>query len=136
MIKHIAYSLAKAFPEINVYRENIKKPELPFFDIRRIKSEIYKKIGNCYELYEKYEIKYFHSKDIGETSRELLSGVALKMSEVLEIMEFNSEKLRGYDMNYRIEDGVLQFFLNAKKRLKKDEAYPLIKNLKNNIERK
>lgn len=136
MIKHIAYSLATAFPDATVYRENVNKAELPFFDIKLIESRLLGEIST-YILYEKYEIRYFPKLENDELScRKVLQDTALQMTEVLEIMKYDDEKIRASEMKYRIEDNVLQFFLVCRKRIARDEKHPLVENLETKIERK
>lgn len=137
MKKHIEYSLKNAFTEANVYTENVENPIAPFFEIRCLESAVAKKIGGLYEFEEKYEIKYFHKKTEETVScNEEVTEIALKMTEILEIMEFKGIKIRGIQMKYRIEDNVLQFFLNCKKRMKKEENFSYIENLSEKIERR
>lgn len=131
MIKNICYTLGENFPSFKVYREMTCDTEEPFFYVRKIEGRRKCKIGAVYLQKESFEIKCFLKPC--ETLLEDLEKVANRLYEVLEIMEYDGKKARGYDMKHRLNDGVLLFYLKINHNLIKQENENYFENLSQNI---
>lgn len=109
----ISSTLADAFPDAEIYKENEGSMDTPAFTILQINNSQLKKVGNRYK--REYNFQIVHVPDFNITTDYVrLSEVAEKLYEALEYMEYEGEKLRGLDMKFRIEDNTLSFFITIK----------------------
>lgn len=114
----ISAAIGNAFPEAIIHKEQVSQIERPAFYIGEIKVSQDKSIGNRYYRYHSMVVRYFPIED-NLTDYEDLSTIADKLYACLEYLDYEGHKGRSYNMNYRIEDNVLQFFLTVKLALKR-----------------
>lgn len=134
MIETICCTLGETFPGIKIYKEQVKQIKRPAFFVRELESVHTRHVGNLYTRSCNFAIRYFTKEDTLSDYAELRE-IADKLYSALEWMEFNGQILRGYEMKYRIEDNVLQFFVTCRERVRKLVNDPLMKELETNIEK-
>lgn len=124
----ISSAIGAAFPDAVIYKEQASQIERPAFYIGGIKVSQDKSIGNRYYRYHSLAVRYFPVED-NLTDYEDLSVIADKLYACLEYLEYDGWRGRGYGMNHRIEDNVLQFYLTVQLALKRPTNDPKMENL-------
>lgn len=114
----ISSAIGVAFPDAVIYKEQASQIERPAFYIGEIKVSQDKSIGNRYYRYHSVVVRYFPLED-NLTDYEELSAVADKLYASLEYLEYDGWRGRGIQMNHRIEDNVLQFFVTVQLALRR-----------------
>lgn len=129
MIKSmISSAIGAAFPDAIIYKEQASQIERPAFYIGEIKVSQDKSIGNRYYRYHSLVVRYFPVED-NLTDYEDLSDVADKLYSSLEYLAYDGWRGRGIQMNHRIEDNVLQFYLTVQLALKRPTNDPKMENI-------
>ena len=129
MIKSmISSAIGAAFPDAIIYKEQASQIERPAFYIGEIKVSQDKSIGNRYYRYHSLVVRYFPVED-NLTDYEDLSDVADKLYSSLEYLAYDGWRGRGIQMNHRIEDNVLQFYLTVQLALKRPTNDPKMEQL-------
>lgn len=129
MIRSMIYqAIREAFPDAVIYKEQVSQIERPAFYIGEIKVSQDKSIGNRYYRYHSMVVRYFPIED-NLTDYEDLSTIADKLYACLEYLDYEGWRGRSYNMNYRIEDNVLQFFLTVRLALKRPEHNPKMERI-------
>lgn len=131
----ISNVLKEHFKNDKIYIE--RKEALDFkkasFLIHKISDKFTKKLGNLYQNQIMYQIIYIEKEDGSfKTDYEKFSKIASTLYEKLEHIEVKNIKLRSYDMNYRIEDNTMQFFVTFKIRYYREKEKIYMKELKLN----
>lgn len=116
----MAYTLGQAFPEKAIYKEQSSQIDRPAFYIGEIKAEQNSRIGNHYRRTHQMVVRYFPQED-NLSDYEDLGAIADKLYYHLEFLKFDGVQARAIQMNHRIEDNVLQFFLTVHLSLKRPE---------------
>ena len=124
----ISSAIGAAFPDAIIYKEQASQIERPAFYIGEIKTTQDKSIGNRYYRQHQMVVRYFPPED-GLTDYEDLSDIADKLYACLEYLEYDGWRGRGIQMNHRIEDNVLQFYLTVQLALKRPTNDPKMENL-------
>lgn len=114
----ISSAIGAAFPDAVIYKEQASQIERPAFYIGEIKVSQDKSIGNRYYRYHSVVVRYFPLED-NLTDYEELSDIADKLYACLEYLAYNGWRGRGIQMNHRIEDNVLQFYLTVQLALRR-----------------
>ena len=124
----ISSAIGAAFPDAIIYKEQASQIERPAFYIGEIKVSQDKSIGNRYYRYHSLVVRYFPVED-NLTDYEDLSDVADKLYSSLEYLAYDGWRGRGIQMNHRIEDNVLQFYLTVQLALKRPTNDPKMENI-------
>ncbi|GFN35818.1 phage tail terminator family protein [Tepidimicrobium xylanilyticum] len=116
--------------DTKIYSESIEQGfQEPCFYIKEVNSSQNRELGNRYKREHLYDIHYFPNPN-SSTKNTDMRAMAEVLYEQLEYIEVAGRPLRGYDMNYRIVDGVLHFFVKYSMFVKKEaEPIPFMENL-------
>lgn len=129
--KMISNVLKQNFKDVKIYNERAENIVLPGFVINVIQNSFDKKVGNLYQNEVNYQIVYIEKEDKQYTTDyETYQNIAFKLYDILEMLEVKGQKLKGYDMNYRVQDNTLMFFVTFKVRYYRDNKQELMKELK------
>ena len=113
IINVLDYTIKSAFPDVNVYKENvIQGTELPYFFIEEIESKYNHAIGRKYKKKVTLLIKYFSNSETN--AKNEMYSVSEKLAEILELMQYESIILKGINANSKIIDNVLNFFIDVR----------------------
>lgn len=117
----LARRLAALFPGITIYKEKVEQGlKYPSFFILQLNVTQEGDLRPYKWLNFQMNIRYRPTKDYN-SKRSELDQLGLDMLDGLEEVEVEGKPLRGRDMNYEIIDGVLQFFINFRMRVKKEQ---------------
>ena len=121
----------------NVLKQNFKDVSIyNAFVINMIQNSFDKKVGNLYQNEVHYQIVYIEKEDRNYTTDyETYQKIAFKLYDILELIEVKGKKLKGYDMNYRVQDNTLMFFVSFKVRYYRDNKQELMKKLDFNMKK-
>ena len=126
--------LKQNFKDVSIYNERAENMKSPAFVINMIQNSFDKKVGNLYQNEVYYQIVYIEKEDRNYTTDyETYQNIAFKLYDILEIIEVKGKKLKGYDMNYRVQDNTLMFFVSFKVRYYRDNKQELMKELDFNM---
>lgn len=130
----LARRLAALFPGITIYKEKVEQGlKYPSFFILQLNVTQEGDLRPYKWLNFQMNIRYRPTKDYN-SKRSELDQLGLDMIDGLEEVEVEGKPLRGRDMNYEIIDGVLQFFINFRMRVKKEqEAGQKMLELENSV---
>lgn len=130
----LARRLASLFPGITIYKEKVEQGlKYPSFFILQLNVTQEGDLRPYRWLNFQMNIRYRPTKDYN-SKRSELDQLGLDMLDGLEEVEVEGKPLRGRDMNYEIIDGVLQFFINFRMRVKKEqEAGQKMLELENSV---
>lgn len=93
------------------HMEQIKQGlEGPCFFIQCINPSFKRYPGNRYFQQSQFAVQYFPESEYGANAE--CYAVAGRMCLCLEMIQAGGGSIRGTKMNYRVEDGVLSFFVN------------------------
>ncbi|MEG1497570.1 MAG: hypothetical protein RR385_09390 [Clostridiales bacterium] len=124
----ISNSLGTAFPNAEIWIEQIDAGFMrPAFFVQRITGVFKQIIGNRYTEENSYMIAYFSDKPNQDINTDIMA-VANTMCSVLKTISYGGEMLHGKDINYRTEDGVLQFFVSYKRNLAEPKNKEILMN--------
>ncbi len=113
IINILEYTIKSAFPDVNVYKENvIQGTELPFFFIEEIESKYSHAIGRKYKKQVSLLIKYFSKSELN--AKNEMYSVSEKLTDILELMQYESIVLKGLNSNSKITDNVLNFSIDVR----------------------
>lgn len=124
----ISSAIGAAFPDAIIYKEQASQIERPAFYIGEIKVSHNKSIGNRYYREHQMVVRYFPVES-NLTDYEDLSVIADKLYASLEYLAYDGWRGRGIQMNHRIEDNVLQFYLTVQLALKRPTNDPKMEHL-------
>ena len=128
--------LKQNFKDVSIYNERAENMKSPAFVINMIQNSFDKKVGNLYQNEVYYQIVYIEKEDRNYTTDyETYQNIAFKLYDILEIIEVKGKKLKGYDMNYRVQDNTLMFFVMFKVRYYRDNKQELMKKLDFNMKK-
>ena len=128
--------LKQNFKDVSIYNERAENMKSPAFIINMIQNSFDKKVGNLYQNEVYYQIVYIEKEDRNYTTDyETYQNIAFKLYDILEIIEVKGKKLKGYDMNYRVQDNTLMFFVMFKVRYYRDNKQELMKKLDFNMKK-
>lgn len=123
--------LKQNFKDASIYNERAEYMKSPAFVINMIQNSFDKKVGNLYQNEVNYQIVYIEKEDKQYTTDyETYQDIAFKLYDILELIEIKGKKLKGYDMNYRVQDNTLIFFVMFKVRYYRDNKQDLMQKLK------
>jgi hypothetical protein len=123
--------LKQNFKDVSIYNERAENIKSPAFVINMIQNSFDKKVGNLYQNEVNYQIVYIEKEDKNYTTDyETYQNIAFKLYDILEFIEVKDKKLKGYDMNYRVQDNTLMFFISFKVRYYRDNKQELMQKLK------
>ena len=129
--KMISNVLKQNFKDVKIYNERAENIVLPGFVINVIQNSFDKKVGNLYQNEVNYQIVYIEKEDKQYTTDyETYQDIAFKLYDILELIEIKGKKLKGYNMNYRVQDNTLMFFVMFKVRYYRDNKQDLMQKLK------
>ncbi|HCT64272.1 MAG TPA: hypothetical protein DIC60_03215 [Lachnospiraceae bacterium] len=109
----IAQKIRTVFSETNysLYTENIEQGfKEPCFFVSLISHTQKQRLGNRYRETYSFDISYYPSAD-GNTNEECLE-VAEGLYEILEYITADSDLLRGTNINSKITEGILHFYVD------------------------
>lgn len=128
--------LKQNFKDASIYNERAEYMKSPAFVINMIQNSFDKKVGNLYQNEVHYQIVYIEKEDRNYTTDyETYQKIAFKLYDILELIEVKGKKLKGYDMNYRVRDNTLMFFVSFKVRYYRDNKQELMKKLDFNMKK-
>jgi len=128
--------LKQNFKDVSIYNERAENMKSPAFVINMIQNSFDKKVGNLYQNEVNYQIVYIEKEDRNYTTDyETYQKIAFKLYDILELIEVKGKKLKGYDMNYRVQDNTLMFFVSFKVRYYRDNKQELMKKLDFNMKK-
>lgn len=124
----VAVKLHVSYPELKIYKEKIEQGlKFPHFFILQINTSKIKELRESGWIYYQINVRYRPQQDFNSKYSEL-EQIGVDLFDTLEYIDVSGWPLRGADMNYQIVDGVLQFFVNYRMRIKKEQE--LVKMLK------
>lgn len=130
----VARRLTALFEGVTVYKEKVNQHiKYPHFFILQINTSRDKDLSPYNWLNFQLNIRYRPNKDFNSNYSEL-DQIGLDMIDGLETIEVEGTPLRPTDINYQIVDGVLQFFINFRMRVKKEQDKETMKKLFNSAE--
>lgn len=105
----INQSLDDAFPNVNIYGEEIKQGfKEPCFFVKVLDSDMSKELGRRYKENLDFDVHYFSDKeDINSDCFYIVD----RLCEVLESIEVNGLRFGANKMKHEVIDGVLHFTL-------------------------
>ena len=104
----IAIEIEELFDEPTIYFEHLPQGfNAPCFWVRMLDANFELRLGTRHELNLSFEVMYYPSSD----DMEELNDVAIKLLWGLEYIYYETILRRGHNISYRIEDGVLHFFI-------------------------
>lgn len=115
MINEIIYAISRALNEEfgeshEIYMEEISQDlKEPCFLINTLEPSIKRYPGERYRRRNYFCIQYFPET---EAKYAECNSTAERMAGTLEMIAMEEGTIRGTDMHYRTEDGVLNFFVN------------------------
>lgn len=117
----LARRLGALFPGITVYKEKVEQGlKYPSFFILQLAVNKEDDLRPFQWLNFQMNIRYRPTRDYN-SKRSELDQLGLDMMDGLETVEVDGKPLRGRDVNYQIIDGVLQFFINFRMRVKREQ---------------
>ncbi len=103
----IGYALGTAFENHTIYTEQVPQNlAKPCFFVLPLEVSHEQQLGNRYRREYPMVVHYFGDD---------IQAVADKLTVVLEVMEYNGDRICGYKMSYHVEDGVLMFDLTVRR---------------------
>lgn len=125
VISIISKAVSTAFPEATVYKETIKQDfSTPAFYVAEINHTHTPLIGRASRQRYSMSVKYYHDETNMDEVKKELHGVAAQLPDVLEIMSYNNNTIKSYNMESRIEDDILHFMFDVKvKMIKPKDTY-------------
>ena len=134
--KLLSNILKQNFKDVSIYNERAENMKSPAFVINMIQNSFDKKVGNLYQNEVHYQIVYIEKEDRNYTTDyETYQKIAFKLYDIFELIEVKGKKLKGYDMNYRVQDNTLMFFVSFKVRYYRDNKQELMKKLDFNMKK-
>lgn len=113
IILGIAEKIRTLYPEsgYKLYTESIEQGfKEPCFFVQLITQTQTKRLGNRYVETYSFDVQYFPNEN-GEGNKECLI-VSEELYELLEYITVNEDHLRGTNLNSRVQDRVLHFFVD------------------------
>lgn len=130
----IVVKLRELFPNITVYKEKIEQGiRYPHFFILPLNTTYEKELGLRGWVYYQVNIRYRPTKDFNSKYSDL-EQAGTDLMWALDTITVEGYPLHGRDMNYQIVDGVLQFFINFRMRIKQEQEIEKMLVLKNSAE--
>lgn len=113
-----------------IYSEEIPQNfKEPCFFITEIRTSQTRELGNRYKRGHLYDIHYFPSPNSNSKNQEMRD-IAELMYEYMEFIEIHNRLAMGHDLNHKIVDGVLHFFVTYPLALYKEvPEIPTMENL-------
>ena len=131
IIKAISKTLNQVFEddfEIYFSKDVQQGLKEPCFFIALVGSSRIGRIGVRYQMFNSFVVQYFPKLQRGNIE---MIGVAEQLLDALEYVQLSDGDLvQGTAMNYSIQDGVLQFFVDFNMFLKKEVALDEMETLK------
>ena len=131
IVKAISKTLNQVFgDDFEIYfskdvQQGLKEP---CFFIAIVGSSRIRRIGVRYQMFNSFVVQYFPRVKRGNIE---MIGVAEQLLDALEFIQLSDGDLvQGTAMNYSIQDGVLQFFVDFNMFLKKEVALDEMETLK------
>ena len=130
----IVVKLRELFPDITVYKEKIEQGiRYPHFFILPLNTTYEKELGLRGWVYYQVNIRYRPTQDFNSKYSDL-EQFGTDLMWALDTITVAGYPLRGRDMNYQIVDGVLQFFINFRMRIKQEQEIEKMLVLTNSAE--
>lgn len=130
----VAVRLKEIFPTITVYKEKIEQGvKYPHFFILQLNTTKEKELGQRGWIYYQLNIRYRPNQDFNSKYGEL-EQYGTDLMWALDTINVAGYPLQGRDMNYQIVDGVLQFFINFRMRIKQEQEITKMLTLNNSAE--
>lgn len=113
-----------------IYTEKIEQSfQEPCFFIKELRASQNKELGNRYKRGHFYDIHYFPNPDNNKKNEEMRE-IAEILYGHMEYIEVAGRPLMGLDMNHRVVDGVLHFFVKYPFHVYKEmDPIPTMENL-------
>lgn len=131
IIKAISKTLNQVFGdafEIYFSKDVQQGLKEPCFFIALVGSSRIRRIGVRYQMFNSFVVQYFPKLQRGNIE---MIGVGEQLLDALEYVQLSDGDLvQGTAMNYSIQDGVLQFFVDFNMFLKKEVALDEMETLK------
>ena len=131
----IVVKLKEKFPAITVYKEKIEQGlQFPHFFVLPLNTSRVKELRDKGWIYYQVNVRYRPTQDFN-SKYGILEQMGIDLLDALELITVAGYPLRGYGMNYEIVDGVLQFFINFRMRVNKEqEIIAKMETLENSAE--
>lgn len=113
-----------------VYSEEIPQNfKEPCFFIRELRTSQNRELGNRYKRNHSYDIHYFPIPN-SDSKNEEMRDMAEILYDQLEYIEVNKKLIMGQDMDHKIVDGVLHFYIKYPIFVYKEtDSIPTMENL-------
>lgn len=107
----ISRRLEEAFPGVKLYGDQAVEQGLtpPAFFLRVLSPSRIPELGGRYRALNPFDIQYFPAAP--GSNAELLE-VAEQLMDILETVELEGDLVRGTGRSYRLEEGILHFFVS------------------------
>lgn len=105
----------------------------PYFYITVVNPSQEPKLGNQYLRIQPFEIQYFSKSE--NYTKECIE-IAEKLFEILEYIQMDGRLIQGSGMNFKLEDGILYFYVNYNMIIVKDNKEDVLMsdlNAKSNL---
>lgn len=124
----ISLALRAAFPESQIYTESVKQGlSPPAFILQLANAGREAQPAGRWQCQSSFDIVYFPKPSLGE--RAECYDAAARLFDVLEVIALPGEpprKLRGSNMSFHVEDGLLHFFVSYSHSLRRgNENIPM-----------
>jgi len=107
LLKEITLAIGREFPAVKIYTENLEPgAECPYFYIFCVSTRYEPKQKNRYQRNAAFEIQYLPQSGSTENWR-----IAERLEVLLERISFDGALLQGSNINCKMENGVLHFYI-------------------------
>ena len=130
----VASKLKNTFLDVTVYKEKIEQGvRYPHFFILPLNTTRERDLGLRGWIYYQVNIRYRLMQDFNSKYADL-EQMGIDLMWALDTITVSGFELRGRDMSYQIVDGVLQFFINFRMRIKQEQEMIKMLTLNNSAE--
>ena len=118
----VAGRLGALFPGVTIYKEKVERGlRYPSFFVLQIGLNKQDDLTPYEWLNFQMNIRYRPNKDFNSKRGEL-DQIGLDLMDGLKYIDIDGKPARGSDVSYQIIDGVLQFFINFRMRVNKEQG--------------
>lgn len=132
MIKEIMALLKKAFPNFNIYGEEVKQGwKEPCFFVREIETMQQSELQGRLIRRHSFEITCFLDKHVTNDLNSQQAEIGRRLAELL--LYLPDAKLHGRNISYQIVDGILHFLVDYKINLRQTKSDPKMQQMQEEV---
>lgn len=132
MMKEIMALLKKAFPNFNIYGEEVKQGwKEPCFFVREIETVQQSELQGRLIRRHSFEITCFLDKHVTNDPNSQQAEIGKQLAELL--LYLPDARLHGRNVSYQIVDGILHFLVDYKINLRQTKSEPKMQELRKEI---